>query len=815
MVISQVYRKNIDTIKLSLEHAEYVNRLMGEHQLVFNITSSTVLDIRIGDYVRYKGEKMIINSDPDYKKVSNKEHSYVITFEGERHSLRHYYLQDEGDMNFDYTDNLLGFMNMFLECLNMFDPDWTLGEIEDLEPQTITFDKQDCLSALNMISETFNCEWQIRGKVLNVKKNVGLLKNISVSYGKNNGLYELTRKKLENGSIITRAYAFGGVKNLPQSYPYKELRLPDFIEDQAAVELYGVREGYVKDEKIFPNRTGIVSNVSRISENKFSVTDNNLDFNIKDHLIDGTEARIIFKSGALNGHDFKIIDYNHSTKTIIYEPNIDSNSNMIPFGTFDAEIGDTYTLTGIRMPQVYVDEALSSLVELRKRFLEDNKVPRVIYDLTFDVLFLKRNSIELNEGDIIKIEDDGIGLNSEIRINSVRYTASFPEFLVPGMKYSVEIGNEVTYTRIQKIEKDIRENVQIVSQTVKRNDEQERISALRLRQLQQLTFDPDGYFNGERIKPESIETMMLSVGARSQNFYLDGIRIVPNFANDENAISITPGKLIHREIQINGLGYIWLIDEFTRKGLDPLKSYYLSIKCSKTSLTGQWHLSDVPLKTEEESGFYHFNCGVLYSVLEGRRDYAFTNGMTYINGNSIQTGKVAAQFIDVVGLFAQNIEATNLKVTGNSMIGDFEIDAEGLKYFYSQTAGNSTLFRVNYGNLIWEQLVSKPGIGTGTAKFKAGSPGTNEGIVNVESTENHPANKGIKINMLGTNKRAIEVNKGLSYFGDDIALDPDNTDILIGGKSGLSGTYEYNRGGGIWELEFEKGILVGQRLVSS
>src|SRR5690606_15246246 len=54
-----------------------------------------------------------------------------------------------------------------------------------------------------------------------------------------------------------------------------------------------------------------------------------------------------------------------------------------------------------------------------------------------------------------------------------------------------------------------------------------------------------------------------------------------------------------------------------------------------------------------ETGFIHFNIGILYAVHEDRRDTAFTYGMTFINGDNITTGKVKAERIDVDELFAQ------------------------------------------------------------------------------------------------------------------------------------------------------------------
>lgn len=884
----KIYRKEVATIELPLQSATFTRNLQGEHTLVFSLQSPDILDLHIGDTLTYKGEVMTINKAPIWTR--SHVYKYDIRFEGHRHSLERWLLMDEGALTFDYFGSLEEYTSMFLERLNSVDSGWTADFDKNLDPVLVSFDEIDCYSALNDIAEAFGCEWDIVGKKITIKKTIGRATALEFSYGRGNGLYELTRKRIDNSKIVTRAYATGGSQNLPVGYEKRKLTLDGYLEDADAITAYGLREGVVNDEEIFPSRTGQATSVGKINDGTFFIKDSSIDFDLNGQRIDGSEASIVFKSGSLSGQQFKILSYNHSTKEIRYEANKDGNGSLIPAGSTVAEVGDYYTLVGIRMPQSYVTAALIKLAEKREEYLESNKAPRVLYGLNIDILNLKRLSVEPQAGDIIRVMDADNGIDEKIRVTSVSYPATFPDVLETGMQFTAEIGNEVTYTRVQKIEKDVKETRKIVTQKTRESIEEDRVLAMRMRQLQNLVFDPDGYFDGSKIKPNSIETLMLSVGAKSQNFMLNGVRVEVNYNNNPQSLKISSGQLIHLEVSIDGLGYIWNISELVKNDLVSGKPYYVSARCSRTNLSGTWHVSETPVGTEDENGFYHFNVGVIYSEFDGRRDYSFTSGMTYINGAQITTGKIdaarlnvseivvsgggatveqmnntkqealdavdtalkdaknysdglisslgdlahedlvelaklgstivqggyiKAELIDVVSIFAQSIDATNLNVTGNSTIGDFEIDPDGLKYFYSQTAGNSTLFRLNYGNLIWEQLLSVPSVGSGTARFKAGTPGTNEGIVNVESTENHTANKGIKINMQGSNKRAIEVNKGKSYFGDDVLIDVDNANIYIGSKSGLSGTYEYNRGGGIWELEFEKGILVGQRLVTA
>lgn len=803
----QVYRGEVETVELPLQSAVFNRRLQSDHTLVFSLRSASRLNLRIGDALIYKGEVMTINRDPKVAKVSSLEFATEVTFQGHRHTLERFLLKDEGAVQFDYFGTLSDFMFMFLESVSGDDLGWSLGDIDTTEPVSLTFDKVDCFSALNMIAQAFQMEWQIRGKVISVQKTVGLATTISLAYGKDNGLYNLTRESIENAAIVNRAYGYGGTNNLPQGYNGKTLKLSTPIEDAGSIALYGVREGAYSNEEIFPQRTSTATAVGQINEGTFTLTDSTIDFDLDGQRISGVEAKIVFKSGALNGEEFKILAYSHQQKRIRYEANKDSNGALTPSGFRVAEVGDSYTLTGIRMPSTYVDAALADLTEKTLEYLNSNKSPRVVYSLSVDILVAKRKGVYPNEGDFIHVTDADLAIDEDLRITAISYPALFPETLVPGMQFTCEVGNDVTYTFVQKIEKDIKETKEVVTQVSRESRENDRRNALAVQEFRKMVFDPDG-----KLEQPMMEALVGYFGTPSQLFDLIP---APTFTMSEDEFTLSATQLIHKIYEIVGLGYIWDLPAFSQSGLESGKAYYLSAKCSRSMLTGEWVLSETAQTTDAEAGYWHFNLGILSSVIDGERSFKATKGFTLVSGGQIETDMITAYMINVVKLFAQEIEATNLKVTGNSMIGDFKIDSEGLNYFYSPSAGNSTFFKVNYGRLIWDNLSSLPGIGTGSASFKAGSPGTGEGIVNIASSANHPTNKGVTIDMIGTNKRAIEVNNGETFFGDDIVIDPNSANVFVGGKMGITGKYEYNRGAFVYEFEFEKGILVGQRLVSS
>src|SRR5690606_35596750 len=106
--------------------------------------------------------------EPEYTKLSTYQHNYTVTFQGVRHSLERWLLMDEGAFTFPYFGTLSEYMFMFLERVNSVDSGWTAGDLEELDPVAIDFDKVDCYSALNMIAEAFECEYQLIGKQITI-----------------------------------------------------------------------------------------------------------------------------------------------------------------------------------------------------------------------------------------------------------------------------------------------------------------------------------------------------------------------------------------------------------------------------------------------------------------------------------------------------------------------------------------------------------------------------------------------------------------------------------------------------------------------
>ncbi|OYD41151.1 phage tail protein [Sphingobacterium cellulitidis] len=807
----QVFRQGIEIIKLPLERSVFSRKLMGDHTLAFSLQEPSKLDLMIGDHLVYQNEVLTINKNPDAKKLSSNLFQNDFIFQGPRHSLVRWIIQDEGAIIFPYDGDLESHMFMFLESLNSKDPEggWTVGELEEVPVFHLDFRATNFWDALNMIAEAAGCEWQIRQKVISIKKTVGQETSIKLSYGKNNGLYSIERKTIDNSMLVNRAYGIGGSQNLPKDYPYEILMLPNVIEDQESIDANGPFEKTYENVEIYPQRPSTVSDIDQYNEGTFIVKDSTLDFDLNGHFIAGTEPKIIFKNGALMNQEFKILSYNHERKEIRYEANKDSNGKLTPFGYYRAEVGDSYTIVGIRLPQAYIDTALLELQEKVQEFVDSNKVPRVIYALDIDVLDAKRKTVYPNEGDFIEVSDTSLGIVDEVlRVTYISFPGTFPEILTPGMKFTCEVGGDVTYSRVQKIERDIKETKEVVKQATRTSWENDRRNIIALNEFKGKVIDPDG-----NLEKPLIEGIVGFFGAQSMIYDLENVTYIVNEGNDPNSFSISGGQLIHKVFKIDPDQYIWELTGLSINELDPLKPYYLTARCSQTQPLGSWVLSETEMTTESEPGYWHFNLGILSSVIEGVRSLQSTKGYTVISGGQIITDSITAYYINVKKLFAQYIEALNMVVTGNSKIGPFSIDADGLYYYVAGT--EQIRFRINRDGIQWVSSRLLPGP---TPKDSSIKLGLTSALLDIQNDGNTSKTTGVRINMPSSGSyQAIEVLSGISTFNGQVRMLQDlrmDGDVFVGTRQGESGIFHYSYGATNYFLEYVNGLLVRQGLSS-
>lgn len=568
----------------------------------------------------------------------------------------------------------------------------------DTEAKTIQFSGVNCLQALQTLcnSEQFNLEFQITqdkgvrtihigkfGKRINPPSGADFFE-----WGKGNGLYNLKEQKIDDKAIITRLWAEGGTTNIRSNYrEYSErLQLPypqrknqyehtlsdgtvvkvgsetigiaddakRYIEDAELRDKIGSEEDVKTYDNIYPTRTGTVTAV--VADDICAFIDDTMDFDLnkKDdkgtvYLVDGTSAKITFTSGRLAGQQFELEakgGYNHETKKFRIIPFTDNRGLTIPStetqDAYKIEVGNTYKITDIYLPESYEQKAEEALWYAAMEDFKTATQAKAQYTLTLDRLYflqeLRRDTDTsvFEVGDYVPVKDTRFGIEKQMRIQKVTRN------LLLEQDYQITLADTTAVSIQAQTVLTVIEHENIINNNRLRDLNKARRGWRTTEDLRNMVYDTDGYFDTDNIKPKSIDTNMLTVGAKSQQFVLSGCVLQANFGGNPNMFVATAGILSHLTIDNDKIRN-WQMNEASFK-LQSTGGYYLFAKCSKSGENGVWYLTQEQLKFEPTSdpNNYYFQVGIVSSLYadDNFRDFQTTYGFTRINGNTITTGRI-------------------------------------------------------------------------------------------------------------------------------------------------------------------------------
>ena len=217
--------------------------------------------------------------------------------------------------------------------------------------------------------------------------------------------------------------------------------------------------------------------------------------------------------------------------------------------------------------------------------------------------------------------------------------------------YSLDLSDTVEVNIIERVLSDQKEIDSVIILNQLTDVSRLRRSWRTTQELLNMVFDPDGYFDTGNIKPLSIETSMLAVGAKSGQFTLRNTVIAPNFEGNPNVVNIIGGQLLHYGLELKELpaalqkvmtSPAWNIS--SRKiTLSGSGSFYIYARCSKANATAEIIFETDQRKTEDGS-YYYFVIGALHSVdtETNTRWISLTYGSSTINGRFIKTGRISS-----------------------------------------------------------------------------------------------------------------------------------------------------------------------------
>ncbi|MBV5331327.1 phage tail protein, partial [bacterium] len=285
--------------------------------------------------------------------------------------------------------------------------------------------------------------------------------------------------------------------------------------------------------------------------------------------------------------------------------------------------------------------AESELLTKAQEYLAQNSTPKVSYKTTFSAIYARQNLQSVECGDTVTVYDADMGINEQIRI--IKLQKGLTDF----WNVQFDLANTVTATRLEHIEgtvATVENTVVVANQRINRN----YLRAYQnTKELQSMVFDPDGYFDAENIKPLSIETTMLSVGAKSQSFQLSSL-LQPNYEGNPQVLAWSAGLLAHFTIVDDAIKE-WVISEgsITITGDNQTAALYIYARCSRAGTTGDIYLSATATKFDADATYYFFLLGVLHTPITppsgaggSVRGVSLTYGQTTINGQFIKTGVI-------------------------------------------------------------------------------------------------------------------------------------------------------------------------------
>jgi uncharacterized protein (TIGR02145 family) len=734
-----------DNIRTQCDTFDYAGVHLQDRKITASILSATPIAFEIGDYflydTPYDNERFTLQSAPVVTRVYNSLMlSYALTFWWAGYELRLINFLDVvtgEDATFYYSSNAnvvlrvnaQGLANRLkYNCDRAGYADWNFNldaSVDLTIKKDIVTENLTCWEVVGLFKTEFNLDFRfssdirtvIIGSSPEVVEGGGASGGYIFEFGKDKGLCEINRLANDQ-KIITRVYGYGSTQNIPADYRTGEnhsyqprLMLPlsaapyGYIQDDALVAQYGIREAqYVNDniyptlgvaaligvdpildrpltapapqyketvitpaykelvitevyneithvyDKVFTNiehpaviKRELIPTVNSVDYSLFSVYIDNPGFNPFDENIrTESDPLIAFTSGQLEGSQFKIKTCQHDyiadewgviseyldSYFLVLERQVDANGYVTPNSIVKPAAGDTYTFVNINMPDTYIPDAEARLLADTQQWFESQKQSPEGYSIQIPEEFVVRvEGIEagLRESNAVRFRDTLLGIGTAspyyVLIQSITishkadkllptYDLTISESPIKGFLGQMDV-------RLKSVARSVAIN-QVTAQAQQANNL--KSGAI----LNQTIFNNNGDIDGRTIAPGSILPSALSPELRQTAYILQAFFQV-NYMGDANSAYGSSGTITHADADITWGGAFnlehqtWTIAAPQTFTLDPLKYYFVYVKCNRTTGTAIWVVSEVPIPCESIEGFYHFEWGVVLPVRDGVR----------------------------------------------------------------------------------------------------------------------------------------------------------------------------------------------------
>lgn len=402
--------------------SRWTEEVGAEFVVTVNFTTWEFFVLSVGDYVEISGKRFSIKKEYRPKKTDTQKYTYNISFYGREHDMQDLLFcrlnQGEDDLEsvFAYDGTPMEMLEKLVANMNRNTDGvtWRTGQAVTGDRKTINFNGLFCWDAAGEIAGAWETEWWLDGEYLNIGKcehgervTLGYMKGLKTGLTQN-----------ENSNSIkwfTRLIPVGSTKNIdPSKYGYTHLQLPSrdkYIDLNTQLGLKEHREEAAFQD-IFPHRLGTVSSVRSEEQTNtdgekytvYYVKDKDLPFNPDEYMIGGEVIHITFESGDLSGREFECNWHNDTQEFEIINTYPDENT-QIPGGNIIPDVGNTYILTNIRMPDEYYPIAEEQYKQAVDSFLTEYSKDISIYSGDTDYIHVDKNSVPLSLGQRVRLED--------------------------------------------------------------------------------------------------------------------------------------------------------------------------------------------------------------------------------------------------------------------------------------------------------------------------------------------------------------------------------------------------------------------------
>lgn len=478
--------------------------LMGDNYVSLPFSHDTYIDFAPGSYIIYNGLKFeIIDVDKNRptRNATTGGWDYTLQFDDqERHMTRaivFWLSQKPREAVFHDTTDLQSFGNLIVENMNAFVPakNWKMRDLSDeLKEGTklVSFNGDTCWNAVNTIAETFDVEWWTEQSEGYIYLCFGKLKiGTEEDFVEGDVITSIPSRRGDDSNYGTRFYVFGSTRNLTEDYGQADqggttnhvseirLRLPggqEYIDARPDMVWNDVVEKFVVFEDIYPKNTDTVTSVEKVKRQ----TDSGTEYEARviyakdtpflpTDLIPGETLQAVITSGALSGRTFDIQlgaafddpdawnpetnPFDRKFEIVADVETTGEQEIIIPNDNLDIEPGDTFVLTGIKLPGARIGEAEQELLEAGTTWAQKNSKDTSVYDCPTNPVYCQLNDKSYELGQKVRL------------VNEAQFGSSGRSSRIQGYEKSLDneyqatytVGDNTAYSRLGEIEKDIQE----------------------------------------------------------------------------------------------------------------------------------------------------------------------------------------------------------------------------------------------------------------------------------------------------------------------------------------------------------------------